>query len=123
MEGLVLLSRYKHSRKKIVSMLKNMPALRTFRYNGTCNVRVVGPLSEHCRNIEVLLIPQVELSAALLEPTMQRLTALGDLCILIRPTQEGSQLTHIIGQSETLVSLSLKSSVKTVKTGLLNLLL
>jgi hypothetical protein len=120
MEGLCYCPDINTPGKKVVSMFKNMPPLRTFRYNGTCNVRVVGPLSEHCRKIEVLSIPQVELGAALLELSMQRLTALRDLCIIIRPTQEGSQLTHIIGQSKTLVSLSLKSSgARTVKTGLL----
>jgi hypothetical protein len=106
------------TKEEIIFMLKNMPALRKFQYFGTCNV--IETLSQYCRRVSVLIIPNIYFNAALLKFTMGRLTDLGELYISISPNSEGSQLTHIIGQSKTLVSLTLKSSVVvTVPEGLL----
>jgi Leucine-rich repeat (LRR) protein len=92
----------------IIRNLQNMPALRTFRYTGICNI--IENLSEYCRRIRVLKIPHIKLKASLLKLTMERLTELRVLDILISPTEGGPELTRIIGQSKTLVRLHLTSA-------------
>jgi hypothetical protein len=92
--------------QNIICMLKNMPTLRKFQSFGTCNV--IETLSQYCRSVSVLLIPNIYLNANLLKLTMERLTELRELCISISHNSEGSQLIHIIGQSKTLVSLTLR---------------
>jgi hypothetical protein len=102
----------------IICTLENVPPLRIFQYFGTCNI--IEKLSECCRRVTDLIIPHIELSAALLEVTMERLTELSVLHITISPTVEGLKITSIIGQSETLIHLTLHSSgATTVTTGLL----
>jgi hypothetical protein len=77
-------------------------------------------LSEFCRKINILQIPYTKLSAAIFKLTMERLTELAVLCISISPTQDGLEITRIIGQSKKLVSLDLRSfGAKTVTEGLL----
>jgi hypothetical protein len=92
----------------ITSLLKGMPALRKFMYYGTCNV--MKKLSKYCTKITALNVPHIKLSPNLLKLTMKRLTELTALGISLSPTQEGLQITRIIGQSETLVTLKLSSS-------------
>jgi hypothetical protein len=94
--------------EEIICMLDNTPALRTFEYPGKYNV--IEKLSECCRSISTLQIPNTKLDENLLILIMERLPELIELGILISPTEEGLQLTRIIGQSETLVSLTLYSS-------------
>jgi hypothetical protein len=102
----------------IIYTLENVPSLRKFEYFGTCNV--IERLSECCRRVKDLIIPYIELSAALIEVTMRRLTELSVLNITISPSEEGFQITSIIGQSETLTHLTLLSSgATTVREGLL----
>ncbi|XP_023707773.1 uncharacterized protein LOC111864631 [Cryptotermes secundus] len=102
----------------IIFTLENVPVMRTFHYYGTCNV--IEKLSECCRRVTELIIPHIELRAALLEVTMERLTELRVLHITISPTEEGLKITSFIGQSETLTSLTLRSSgARTVAAGLL----
>jgi hypothetical protein len=106
------------SKEDIVSRLKNMSKLRTFEYYGTCNV--IEALSTHCTMIRVLHISKIELNPTLLKLTMERLTALRDLNISFGPGREGSEITHIIGQSKTLDRLSLYlSGAENVTQGLL----
>jgi hypothetical protein len=94
--------------EEIISMLKNMPALRKFRYRGSRNV--IQKLSECCRKVINLITPNIKFNAALLKVTMDNLTELRGLHITISPTKDGLELTRIIGQSETLLNLSLFSS-------------
>jgi hypothetical protein len=94
--------------EEIICMLEKMPALRTFEYPGTHNV--IEKLSECCRSISTLQIPNTKLDETLLILIMERFPELIELGILISPTEEGLQLTRIIGQSETLVCLTLYSS-------------
>jgi hypothetical protein len=102
----------------IISTLEKTPALRKFEYFGTCNV--IEKLSQCCRRVTELVIPHIELNAALLQVTMERLAELSALFITISPTEEGLKITSIIGQSETLVHLNLQSSGETtVMAGLL----
>jgi hypothetical protein len=96
------------SREEITSILMNVPGLRKFTYNGTCNV--IEKLSEYCTKLTLLHVPHIKLSADVLKLTMERLTELSELSILISPTEEGLQIARIIGQSETLVTLHLRSS-------------
>jgi Leucine-rich repeat (LRR) protein len=104
--------------EEIICMLENTPALRTFEYSGPYNV--IEKLSECCRRLRGLQIPNIKLDATLLNLTMERLSDLCDLSIQISPTEEGLQLTRIIGQSETLICLNLFSSdSETATPGLL----
>jgi Leucine-rich repeat (LRR) protein len=104
--------------KAIICMLKNVPALRKFRYFGTCNI--IEPLYESCKKLTVLKLLRLKLSPALVKLTMERLPELKHLCLKISPTEEGLQITRIIGQSQTLEKLQLLSSGgKTVREGLL----
>jgi hypothetical protein len=104
--------------EEIVCMLKNMPALRKFKYGGTCNV--IETLSQYCRRVSVLKIPHITLNATLFKLTMERLTELSNLEINITPTIEGAEITRIIGQSETLVNLhSCSYGADTIQKGFL----
>jgi hypothetical protein len=106
------------SKEEIASRLKHMPNLRIFHYYGTCNA--IGTLSKYCTRITVLHISKIELHPIVLKVTMERLTTLRDLGILISLTREGCELTRIFGQSQTLDSLALYSSgSRSVKEGLL----
>ncbi|XP_033607397.1 uncharacterized protein LOC117282320 [Cryptotermes secundus] len=106
------------SQEEIASRLRHMQNLRIFEYYGTCNV--IGTLSEYCTRITVLRVSKIETPSALLKITMERLTALRELGILISLNKEGCELTHIIGQSRTLDSLALYSSgTRSVTEGLL----
>jgi Leucine-rich repeat (LRR) protein len=97
---------------------QNLPALRIFKYYGTCNV--VEKLSEYCRKLTILHIPHIKLSAGILKLTMERLNVLRELIITISPTQDGLELTRIIGLSKTLENLHLRTSGEnTVMEGLL----
>jgi hypothetical protein len=83
-----------------------------------CNV--VENLSEYCRRIQVLKIPYVILNPAHLKLTIERLTELRVLSVLIRPTEGGPEISRIIGQSKTLVKLHLTSfDGETLTEGLL----
>jgi Leucine-rich repeat (LRR) protein len=105
-------------KEEIICMLKNMPALRNFRYFGTCNI--IETLSQYCRRVSVLLIPRIPLNATLLKLTVERLSELSALDITIPPNREGAEITRIIGQSRTLVNLMLRTSgADTVPEGLL----
>jgi hypothetical protein len=104
--------------EEIMLQLRNMSGLRKFQYCGIHNV--VEKLSECCRKISVLIIPNIQLSASLLKLAMERLTELRVLHILILPSTEGGELTNIIGESQTLHSLILRSSsTYTLAEGLL----
>jgi hypothetical protein len=59
-------------KEEIIFMLKNMPALRNFQYLGTCNV--IETLSQYCRRVSVLIIPNIYLNATLLKLTMGSLS-------------------------------------------------
>jgi hypothetical protein len=96
------------SGKDITSSLKYIPGLRKFIYYGTCNV--IEKLSDYCRKLEILHVPHIKLSADIFKLTMERLTELRELGVTISPTQEGLQITSIIGQSQTLATLHLRSS-------------
>jgi hypothetical protein len=105
-------------KEDIVNAFEILPALRNFRYYGTCDV--VEKLSEHCRKIRILQIPHIKFSAVVLKLTMERLTELSELIITISPTEEGLELSRTIGQSRTLKRLHLRSSGEnTVVNGLL----
>jgi hypothetical protein len=105
-------------KEEIMFMLENMPALRKFQYCGIHNI--IGKLSECCKKVRVLIIPNTKLNAILLKLTMDRLTELSALHILIAPTREAPILTYVIGQSKTLLNLILRStSRKTQLQGLL----
>jgi Leucine-rich repeat (LRR) protein len=105
-------------KEEIICILKNTTELRKFQYFGTCNV--IETLTQYCRRVSVLIIPRIPLNATLLKLTMERLTELSALQIKFPPTREGVEITRIIGQSKTLVNLSLRSSgVDTVAKGLL----
>jgi hypothetical protein len=88
--------------------LENMPALRQFLYLGTFSF--IQKLCECCRRIRVLNIPHTTLNATDFMLAMRCLTELRDLGILMSSTEEGLQITRIIGQSETLTCLRLYSS-------------
>jgi hypothetical protein len=92
---------------EINSMLDKMPALRQFHYTGTFNF--IQKLCECCRRIRVLHIPDTTLNANDLMLAMRCLTELTELGIYICPMEQAIMLTLIIGQSETLVSLTLYS--------------
>jgi hypothetical protein len=91
----------------IIIAFEKFPALRFFKYYGTCNV--VEKLSEYCRKIRVLQIPHIKLSAVILKLTMDRLTELRELVITISITKDGLEVTRIIGLSKTLERLHLLS--------------
>jgi hypothetical protein len=81
---------------------------------------VIKTLSQYCRKLSVLIVPHITLNATRLKITMESLTELSALHIKCPPTREGAEITRIIGQSKTLVNLSLRSSGKhTVAEGLL----
>jgi Leucine-rich repeat (LRR) protein len=102
----------------LILAFEHFPELRKFRYYGTCNV--VEKLSEYCRKTRVVHVPHIKLSADVLKLTMKRLTELRELVITISPTQDGLELTRIIGLSKSLESLYLRSSGEnTVVKGLL----
>jgi hypothetical protein len=99
----------------IIFILKAVKTVRKFKYFGTCNV--LETLSECCRRVRHLIIPNIKLSSTLIKVIMERLTELRSLHITVGPT-EGLLITSIIGKSETLVHLTLfSSSDKTVRTG------
>jgi hypothetical protein len=93
---------------EINSMLENMPALRQFHYLGTFNF--IQKLCEFCKRVVVLSILNTTLHATYLIWAMRCLTELSELGIYTCPMKEISLLTRVIGQSETLVSLTLYTS-------------
>jgi Leucine-rich repeat (LRR) protein len=105
-------------RQEINFMLKDMPALTQFQYFRDYNF--LQKLSEYCRNIRVLHIPFTPVYEGDLMLAMGCLPALCYLSIYVIGVEVGLQLTRIIGQSETLVSLDLNSSgLQTAARGLL----
>jgi hypothetical protein len=100
---------------EILFMLGNMAKLRKFHYCGFHNV--IEKLSQCCRKISVLIIPNIILSPTHLKLTMKRLTELTALHILINPIRKGPQLTNIIGESKTLLHLVLRSSCRKSSAG------
>jgi hypothetical protein len=92
----------------IIVTLKVVKRVKRFQYFGACNV--LETLSEFCRGVRHLIIPNINLSSTLVEVIMERLTELRTLHVTIDPTEEGFRITSIIGKSETLLNLTLLST-------------
>jgi Leucine-rich repeat (LRR) protein len=89
----------------LLCVVTNTKALRVFQYFGTCNV--VQPLSRYCRKLQVLTVPNLLLSAADIKVVMELLPELASLNISLTTTKDGLEITSMIGQSQTLLRLSL----------------
>jgi hypothetical protein len=92
----------------IIDILKSMPALRQFAFLGKCNV--LKGLSEYCTKSGVICVPFIDISADVLHLIMERLPKISDLRITVNPTPEGLEISSIIGKSDTLICLELRSS-------------
>jgi hypothetical protein len=106
------------TRDQLVTRLQGMPKLRAFEYHGTCDI--IGTLSQYCTSLRVLHASRVTINATVLNAAMGGLPELTELGILITLGREGTELTSIIGQSQTLQRLTLYDSrTKIVDEGLL----
>jgi Leucine-rich repeat (LRR) protein len=106
------------SEEFMIGIFVHYPETRQFKYYGTCNV--IENLSQYCTKLRILHVPYIKLSAADLKLATERLTQLYELCVSISTTEEGLEMTRIIGQCTSLISLQLRSCGENgVKEGLL----
>jgi hypothetical protein len=77
------------SQEEIASRLQNMQNLRISEYYGNCNV--IETLSTNCTSIS-----QIQIPPTLLQTTMERLTTLRELGILISLNRGGCELTLLL---------------------------
>jgi predicted secreted protein len=92
------------SKQKIINTLQILPALRSFRYNGSLNLTIA--VAEYCTKLKHLHIPYVPISATDLRALQRRLPSLESLATDV---SKGSDLTQIIAGFQNLLTLRLST--------------